>query len=134
MLGAVIVRPLLELLRDASDARVIFYLLLAPGSASRSGCRGSFGVVAGAQIAFGFVVHAIAGAIRRLVDRRRAPGGGGVVDALGRSFPCTSPRGSRRSSYIGLIAAALGLTLLRGWLRTWRSSRCSTWPRSCGRT
>ena len=37
----------------------------------------------------------------RLGDRPDAPGAAG----------------SRRSRYIGLIAAALGLTLVRGWLR-----------------
>ena len=75
-------------------------------------------MVAVATLAFGFVVHAIARRDRQVVDRGRASA------AASRASPTTGSSCRRTwrgwiapTSYIGLIAVALLVTLVRGWVR-----------------
>jgi branched-chain amino acid transport system permease protein len=113
VLGAVIIWPLLELLRDPSQARVVFYLMLGLGLVIALRISWKLPAVAAALIALGFVAHAVAGAIR---DSWTAGAAGGwaahwviVPEHLASWIPPVS--------YIGLIGAALGLTIVRGRLR-----------------
>ena len=114
VLGAVIIWPLLELLRDANDARVVFYLLLGAGLVIGFRLTWKLPAVAGALIAVGFAAHAIAGAIRDSWTAGSA--GGWVSDWV--IVPVHLASWIPPASYIGLIAATLGLTLLHGWWRT----------------
>src|SRR4029079_14606722 len=64
VLGAAIIWPLLELLRDPAQARVIFYILLGVGLLVSFRTTWKLPAVAAALVALGFIAHAIAGAIR----------------------------------------------------------------------
>src|SRR3954452_21246934 len=114
VLGAVIIWPLLELLRDPGDARVVFYLLLGVGLVIGFRLTWKLPGVAAALIALGFAAHAIAGAIRGSWTAGAA--GGWVPDWV--IVPLHLASWIPPASYIGLIAAALGLTMLHGWWRT----------------
>src|SRR4051794_39367522 len=63
VLGAILISVLLELLRDAGNARGVFYVLLAVGLIVGFKFSRRLAVVAAAVIAFGFAAHAIAEAI-----------------------------------------------------------------------
>jgi branched-chain amino acid transport system permease protein len=112
--GALIISPLLELLRDANKSRVIFFVALA-GALVLTGRRSrSLAIVGIATLVLGFVVHAIAGAVDSswIAGEHRA-GFGGFVDHwvvapehLARWIPPIS--------YVGVIVAALVCTMLRG--------------------
>jgi branched-chain amino acid transport system permease protein len=113
VLGAVIIWPLLELLRDPADARVIFYILLGLGLVVGFRLSWKLPAVAGGLIALGFVAHAIAGAIRDSWTAGTA--GGWASDWV--IVPAHLASWIPVASYIGLIAAALGLTMVHGWVR-----------------
>ena len=112
--GALIIGPLLELLRDASKSRVIFFVALV-GALVLVGRRSRpLAIVGVATLVLGFAVHAVAGAIDSTwVAGQHQPGFGGFVDHwvvvpahLGRWIPPVS--------YVGVIGAALVCTVLRG--------------------
>ena len=63
VLGALVIGPLLELLRDPNKSRVIFYIALVGGLLVAFRLSRRLGLVVGATLAFGFACHAIAGAI-----------------------------------------------------------------------
>jgi ABC-type branched-subunit amino acid transport system permease subunit len=119
VIGAILISVLLELLREPGDSRVLFYAVmgLALVAALRVSVR--LGVVLGATVGLGFAAHAIAEAIDGswvagvTQDGRTVPGWTAdwvvVPSHLAGWIPSVS--------YIGLVAAVLGLTLLRGWLR-----------------
>ena len=114
VLGALVVGPLLELLRDPSKSRVIFFvtLVVALGLASRR--SRSLALVALSTLVFGFVVHAIAGSIHSNWTAGEHQGGlAGVINywvvapaQLGRWIPPVA--------YVGVIGCVLVCTLLRG--------------------
>jgi ABC-type branched-subunit amino acid transport system permease subunit len=115
--GALIIGPLLELLRDASKSRVIFFvaLVLALGLASTRSRR--IALVALATLVFGFVVHAVAGGIHSdWVAGQHQSGFAGVVDYWVVA-PARLARWIAPVSYIGVIVAVLICSMLRG---TWR--------------
>jgi branched-chain amino acid transport system permease protein len=122
VLGAVIIWPLLEMLRDPGKSRVIFYMLVGLGLLVSFRLSRRLGLVAAATIAFGFAVHAIADAIDHSwvagatlspeFDFRRSAWAHDWV-----IVPLHLASWIPPVSYVGLIAAALGLTLVRGWLR-----------------
>ncbi|HVW90408.1 MAG TPA: branched-chain amino acid ABC transporter permease [Gaiellaceae bacterium] len=115
--GALIIGPLLELLRDASKSRVIFFvtLVLALGVASSRSRKIS--LVALATLVLGFVVHAVAGGIHSdWVAGEHQAGLAGVVDYWVVA-PAHLARWIPPASYIGVIAAVLVCSMLRG---TWR--------------
>jgi ABC-type branched-subunit amino acid transport system permease subunit len=113
VLGAVIIWPLLELLRDPGEARVVFYLMLGLGLVVSFRISWKLPVVAAALIGLGFAAHAIAGAIR---DSWTAGSGGGWASDWV-IVPQHLASWIAPATYIGLIAAALGLTMVRGWAR-----------------
>src|SRR5262249_28256039 len=117
VLGALIVSPLLELLRDADKARVIFYIGLVGGLLFAFKLSRKLAAVALATIAFGFVVHAIAGAIDdSWTAGEKASGVSGDV-AHWVVVPAQLASWVAPVSYVGLIALALVLTLVTGWVR-----------------
>jgi branched-chain amino acid transport system permease protein len=112
--GALIIGPLLELLRDASKSRVIFFVALVGGLALAARRSRPVALVALSTLVFGFVVHAICGGIHSdWVAGEHAPGFGGFVDhwvvAPGHPARWIAP-----ITYIGVIVAALVCTMLRG--------------------
>ena len=117
VLGALVVSPLLEMLRDPGKARVLFYVALVGGTLLAFRFSRRLGIVAAGTVALGFVVHAVAGGIdSSWVAGEKTGGFAGalahwvVVPAhLGRWIPATT--------YVGLIAAALACSLARGPLR-----------------
>jgi branched-chain amino acid transport system permease protein len=117
VLGAVIIGPLLELLRDPGKSRVLFVLALVGGLLLAFRVSRRFGLVAGATLLFGFVVHEFAGAIdSSWVAGDKAGGFQGVIDHWVVA-PEQMARWIAPVSYIGVIAAALLLTVVRGWVR-----------------
>jgi ABC-type branched-subunit amino acid transport system permease subunit len=114
--GAIIVNVLLELLRDPGKARIVFYIALAGGILLALRRSRRLGAVSAATVAFGFAVHAIADA----VDHTWVTGASGTT---GKAFgtwvvvPEHLARWVPAVSYVGLIAVALALTLVRGRLR-----------------
>jgi branched-chain amino acid transport system permease protein len=112
--GALIIGPLLELLRDASKSRVIFFVALACALVLLARRSRSLAAVAIATLVLGFVVHAIAGGIdSSWVAGEHRPGFAGFVDHWV-IVPEHLARWIPPISYIGVIAAALLCTVLRG--------------------
>ena len=136
VVGAVVVSVLLELLRDAADARSpALSLRVARDRLSLSGFRGSSSPSSASTLAFGFVAHAVADAINHdwvSGTPRRA----GSTDALSHwvIMPTAMANWVGPVTYMGLICLALALTLLHGRARSSCSCRRCTSARSCGRT
>lgn len=114
VLGAVIVNVLLELLRDADHARDLFYLLVGAGLLLVFRLSWKLLIVVGGVIALGFVLHTIADAVS--TSWVNGPSSSFATDWV--VVPTDMAKWIAPASYIGLIAAVLGLTLLSGWLRT----------------
>jgi ABC-type branched-subunit amino acid transport system permease subunit len=115
--GALIVSPLLELLRDPGKSRVIFFIGLIGGLLLMSRRSRALGIVALATLAFGFAVHEILGAIDKSWIAGEHQGGfAGVADHWVVA-PAHLARWIAPTTYIGLIAVVLLVTLVRGRLR-----------------
>ena len=112
VLGALIVSPLLELLRDPGKSRVVFYLAVLGGVVVAFRFSRKLGLVAAATAAFGFAVHAVAGAVDdRWVAGEHAGGAGGAL-AHWVIVPSHLAGWVPVVSYVGLIAVGLFLTLV----------------------
>jgi ABC-type branched-subunit amino acid transport system permease subunit len=113
VLGAIIVSVLLELLRTPSHARDLFYVLIAGGLVICFKLTWKLLAVVGGLVALGFALRAIADAI----DHKWVSGtaGGWASDWV--IVPVQTASWIAPVTYIGLIAAVLGLTLVRGWVR-----------------
>ena len=117
VLGALIISPLLEILRDASKSRYLFFLALTLGLLFASRRSRSMGYVAIATLVFGFVVHWVAGQIDpSWIVGEKAGGFAGFV-AHWVVVPAQMARWIAPVSYIGVIAAALFCTVLKGRAR-----------------
>jgi branched-chain amino acid transport system permease protein len=114
VLGAIIVSILLELLRNPGQARAIFYLAIGAGLLIAFRLSVRLAVVAVGTIAFGFAAHAIAKAI----DPTWVSGSAGGWTSNWVIAPEHLASWVAPVTYVGMIAAALGLTLIRGWART----------------
>jgi ABC-type branched-subunit amino acid transport system permease subunit len=115
--GAVIISPLLELLRDPNKSRILFYIALVGGTLLAFRLSKRLGLVAGATIAFGFAVHELARAINgSWVAGEKAGGFAGALDHWV-IVPGHLARWIPPVSYIGVIVAALVLSLVGGRLR-----------------
>jgi branched-chain amino acid transport system permease protein len=116
VLGAVIISPLLEMLRDPGKSRIIFFVALVAGLAFAFRRR-TLAYVMAAMIVFGFAVHELA----RAIDSSWVAGEKGSGLASDVNHWVVAPEHLARwvapVSYIGLIAMALVLTLVRGRLR-----------------
>jgi branched-chain amino acid transport system permease protein len=119
VMGAIIVNVLLETLRDASDARFLFYAVIVLGLVGIYRLSTRLAVVLGGTIALGFVVHAIASAISRSSVDGPPNGSGWLIDGLRHWVIIPESIGPWRPiTYIALVASLLLLTLTRGWVRT----------------
>jgi branched-chain amino acid transport system permease protein len=114
VLGAILISVLLELLRDAGNARGVFYVLLGAGLLVGFKVSRRLPVVAAAVIGFGFAARAIAEAI----DRSWVSGSSDTWTSDWVIVPEHVASWVPAVTYVGLIASVLGLTLLRGWVRT----------------
>jgi branched-chain amino acid transport system permease protein len=118
IVGAITVNVLLELLRDAGNARYVFYALivLALFGVYRVSVR--LAVVLGGTIAVGFVVHAIASAIAQSNVDGPANGENWLIDGLRHWVIVPRDLGPwKQITYVALVAVILLLTLVRGWWR-----------------
>jgi branched-chain amino acid transport system permease protein len=112
--GALIIAPLLELLRDASKSRVIFFVALAAALVVAARRSRSLALVALSTLVLGFVVQGVCGAIdSSWVAGEHQGGFGGFVDHWVVA-PAHPARWIAPVTYIGVIAAALLCTMLRG--------------------
>ena len=116
--GAVLVSVLLELLRDASDARPLLYAFVLIALIFVFGRSRKLAVVLGGTIVFGFVAHAVAGAINGDWTGGTTENGLSSLVANWVIVPEQMVNWLGPVSYIGLICVALALTLLHGWVRT----------------
>jgi branched-chain amino acid transport system permease protein len=113
VLGAIIVSVLLELLRTPSHARDLFYVLIAGGLVICFKLTWKLLAVVGGLVALGFALRAIADAI----DHKWVSGSAGGWASDWVIVPVQTASWIAPVTYIGLIAAVLGLTLVRGWVR-----------------
>ena len=118
VLGALIISPLLELLREPDKGRVVFYVALVGGVLIAYGLSRRLALVVAATVAFGFAAHAIAGAIDSSWTAGEQAGGVSGAIAHWVIVPAQLAAWLPPVAYVGLIAMALVLTLVRGWVRT----------------
>jgi ABC-type branched-subunit amino acid transport system permease subunit len=117
VLGALVIGPLLELLRDPNKSRVIFYIALVGGLLVAFRLSRRLGLVVGATLAFGFACRAIAGAIHHSWVAGSAHGGLQHVISYWVIIPRHLAGWIPPTTYIGVICVALVLTLVHGRLR-----------------
>ncbi|MSO95631.1 MAG: branched-chain amino acid ABC transporter permease [Thermoleophilia bacterium] len=119
VLGAVIVSVLLEVLRDANDARSLFYVALVLGlyGAFRASTR--LVVVLGGTIVLGFVLRTVAGAIDGSWTAGTAEDAGRAAHLAAEwvIVPLEPARWLAPAAYLVLVTLVLGLTLVGGRLR-----------------
>src|SRR4051812_15159097 len=115
--GALIVAPLLELLREPEKSLAIFYVALAGGLMLAFRFSRTLAIVAGSTLAFGFAGHALAEAINPAwVAGEHGNGFSGLVSHWV-IVPSELATWIPPVSYIGLIGVALLLTMVHGTLR-----------------
>jgi branched-chain amino acid transport system permease protein len=125
--GAVLVNASLEALQTPENASVLFFSALAIGLAVVLRPWWRFAAVAAGTIVFGIVFHAVAGKLDPSLTDGTTVGGARIDDLV--SHWVILPEGIvtgdglpagpfARLLYIGLVAAVLGLTLVRN--RLWR--------------
>jgi ABC-type branched-subunit amino acid transport system permease subunit len=115
--GVLIISPLLEMLRDPGKSRVIFFAVLVGGVGLAARRSRTVSVAAAATLVFGFAVHELARAIdSSWVAGEKHGGFAGVVDHWV-VHPDALAAWIAPVSYIGLILAALLVTMLRDRLR-----------------
>jgi branched-chain amino acid transport system permease protein len=117
VLGALIVAPLLEALRDADKSRAIFFAALVGGLLLVARKNRAIGIVGLATLGFGFALHGIASAVdSSWVAGENASGFAGVV-AHWVVVPAHLASWIPPVSYIGLIAVMLLVTVVHGRVR-----------------
>jgi len=119
VIGAAVITIVLEVLRSPDDARLIFYamILLVLVAALRPWWRAA-AVLAG-TLAFGFIVHAIVGSVWSRATEGEVVEAGGLADAIEAWVLLPAdPKLIGNFTFVGLVAAAIALTRLRGLVRT----------------
>jgi ABC-type branched-subunit amino acid transport system permease subunit len=116
VLGAIVINPLLEILRDDYKARVVFYVTVAGGLFLAFRLSRRLAAVVAGTIAFGFAFHAVADAVNHGWVSGAHGGTGGALSSWV-IVPVHMVKWVPSVTYIGLIVAALALTLVRGRLR-----------------
>jgi branched-chain amino acid transport system permease protein len=119
VLGAILISVLLEVLRDPGDSRVLFYAVVVLGLFAAFRLSRRLAVVLGGAAVFGVIAHAIAGAIDNSWVDGTGGGGGRVADWAANwvIVPTHIAPWITPVTYVSLIALALFLTLLHGWVR-----------------
>jgi ABC-type branched-subunit amino acid transport system permease subunit len=115
--GAVVISVLLELLRDAGDARILFYLVGLLVLAYAFGRSRKLVAMLAALIVFGFAAHAAADLIHH--NWVNGPAANGLDSVLSHwvIIPTSLNTWIGPVSYITLICLVLALTLVHGWTR-----------------
>ena len=115
VMGAIIVNVLLEVLREPSDARYVFYVGVLVGLVLVLRFSLRLAIVLGGTLVLGLVAHAIAGSVSDSATAGTAVGGGWVPDLVEHWVFVPSSLGAWAPiSYITFVAALLTLTLLDG--------------------
>jgi branched-chain amino acid transport system permease protein len=120
ILGAITINVSLEVLRDANQARWLFYSVILITLVAKMRPWSKLAAVLASLVAFGFAFHAIVGAVWPAGTKGEAAGG----DVIGRAVQDWVIRPEHHAILIGnyafvaLIASVLALTLLRGLWRT----------------
>jgi len=119
VIGAVIVSVLLEALRDANDARGLFYVVLVLALVAGFRVSRKLAVVLGGTIVFGIVARLVAGGIDDAWTVGRAEDGGRLARwaADWVIVPAQLDGWVAPTAYIGLVGLVLVLTLVQGWVR-----------------
>lgn len=119
VLGAIIVSVLLEVLREPGDARGLFYLVILLGLVGAFRLSVRLAVVLGGTVALGFVANLVAGRVDETWTAGVAEDGGRLAGWASDwvIVPTQLAGWVPAVSYVVLIALALGLTLVHGWVR-----------------
>jgi branched-chain amino acid transport system permease protein len=117
VVGAVLVSVLLELLRDATQARPLLYAFVLLALIFAFGRSRKLAIVLGGTVVFGFAAHITAGAINH--DWTAGATDSGLSSTLAGwvIVPVHMVNWLGPVAYIGLICLALALTLVHGWTR-----------------
>jgi branched-chain amino acid transport system permease protein len=116
MLGSFVIIVGLEILSTPDNARLLFYAVIAAGLALFLRPVRWIAIVVGGTIALGFVVNAIATSVWPTGTRPTTFGGQNLTMSSW-VVELTDPVRVGAWSYAALIAAVLGLTLLKGRVR-----------------
>ncbi len=120
VLGAITINVSLEVLRDANQARWLFYSVILITLVAKLRPWPKLVAVLASLVAFGYAFHALVAAVWPAGTRGQAAGG----DVIGRAVQDWVIRPEHHATLIGnyafvaLIAAVLALTLMRGVWRT----------------
>jgi len=120
VLGAITINVSLEVLRDANQARWLFYSVILITLVAKMRPWPKLAAVLGSLVGFGYAFHAIVAAAWPAGTKGQAAGG----DAIARVVQGWVIRPERHTmlignyAFVGLIAAVLVLTLLHGIWRT----------------
>ena len=118
VLGAVLVYVFLEALRDPDVSGWVFYIAIVLALLLLVRPRWMVAGVLAGIVVFGFVVHAIAGAINDAWTTTASPEADSVTRFLDAWVVIpTSPGDSRTIAYVGLVAFVLLATTVKG---VWR--------------
>jgi ABC-type branched-subunit amino acid transport system permease subunit len=119
ILGALVVNVSLEVLRTPGHATWVFYLVLAATLLAKIRPWRLLAVVVGGTIGIGYAVHAIVSSAWPRGVAGSASIGGWLGDGLnGWQIHPSNPRFIGSISFVLLVFAILGLTLLSGWVRS----------------
>ena len=120
VLGAITINVSLEVLRDANQARWLFYSVILITLVAKVRPWPKLVALLASLVGFGYAFHAIVAAVWPAGTKGQAAGG----DLIGRTVQGWVIRPEHNSAlignyaFVGLIAAVLVLTLLRGLWRT----------------
>lgn len=119
VLGAIVIASVPEILRTPDSARWLFYVGLAIGVAALVRPLWKLAAFVATTIAFGFVVHAIVGAVWDQGTTGTPAEGGVIADGIASwmIMPGENRTTIGNYAFVALIAAVLALVRLRGWWR-----------------
>jgi branched-chain amino acid transport system permease protein len=116
--GAIIVTVLLEVLRDSEESRWLVYALVVIALAVRLRPLRWLAIVLGGTVVFGFGVRWIAEAVSDSVTAGAVNGSDAIARGIGNWVITPATLGAWGPiSYISLVVAVCGLTLLHGRVR-----------------
>jgi ABC-type branched-subunit amino acid transport system permease subunit len=120
VLGAITINVSLEVLRDANQARWLFYSVILITLVAKLRPWPKLAAVIASVVGFGYAFHAIVAAVWPAGTKGQAAGGDGIARAVQGWVIRPEHNATLIGNYafVGLIAAVLGLTLLRGLWRT----------------
>ena len=119
VLGAILITVLLELLREPSNSRYIFYAVLVLGLVAVLRVSVRLALVAGGVILLGVLIRVVVDLVDPSWTGSAPDGSGWLGDLMARWVvePDSVAPWLKSTAYISLIALALLLTTLRGWTR-----------------